>query len=259
MTDLTVLDLPTLFTALEPQTLFFFAIIFLVAGVIKGFLGIGLPASAMGFLTLYLPPAEAIPLLWLPILVTNILQFAHAPHKREIAAQYVWFAAAIIVSIFVTALFIADYPTALLTVAIGFAMVIFALNSLFGMTMAMGHGKVWQIVMGILAGILGGLSSIWSPVVVMYMVATNVAKEKFIGAIGFIFLAGAVALGAGQIVAGLITLSVLIQSSIALVIVLIGFRIGEVLRGRVSQSHFRTIVLVAFLIMGIRLIVVGLS
>jgi len=253
-----MLDIPSLTNALDLQTLVFFAVIFLVAGSIKGFLGIGLPASAMGFLTLYLPPAEAIPLLWLPILVTNALQFAHAPHKREIAIQYVWFAAAIIVSIFITALFIADYPTALLTVAIGFAMVIFALNSLFGMTLPMGTGNGWQIVMGILAGILGGLSSIWSPVVVMYMVATNVAKEKFIGAIGFIFLMGAIALGAGQIVAGLITLNVLVQSSIALIVVLIGFRIGEALRSRITDTHFRTIVLVAFLIMGIRLIIVGL-
>lgn len=252
------LDLPNLFGSLDPQLILIFAAIFLVAGIIKGFLGIGLPASAMGFLTLYLPPAEAIPLLWLPILVTNILQFTRAPYKREIVSEYAWFAVAIIVSIFITALFIADYPAALLTVAIGFAMVIFALNSLFGFTIPMGTGKPWQIVMGILSGILGGLSSIWSPVVVMYMVATNVPKERFIGAIGFIFLAGAIALGGGQIVAGLITLPVLIKSAVALVIVVIGFRVGEILRGRISQNQFRTVILIAFLIMGIRLIAIGL-
>ena len=39
---------------------------------------------------------------------------------------------------------------------------------------------------------------------------------------------------------------------------LTGFRIGEILRNRVSQEKFRRIVLVAFLIMGVRLIAVGL-
>ena len=235
-----------------------FAAVFLVSGVIKGFLGIGLPASAMGFLTLYLPPTEAIPLLWLPILVTNFLQFSRSPYKREIASEYYWFAIAIIVSIFITSLFLPSYPVALLTVAVGFAMVIFSLNLLFGLTLPVGTGKGWQVIMGILSGILGGLSSIWSPIVAMYMVAIDVPKERFIGAIGFIFLAGAVALGAGQIVAGLITLPVLFKSAIALVVVLVGFRIGELLRGRVSQNQFRIFILIAFLVMGVRLIAIGL-
>ncbi len=253
------MDLTNLIPSYEPQVFLIFAAIFLVAGTIKGFLGIGLPASAMGFLTLYLPPTEAIPLLWLPILITNVLQFTRAPGKREIVSEYFWFAAAVFVTIFIVAMFIPDYPTALLTVAIGFAMVIFSLNLMFGLSLPVGTGTGWQIFMGILAGILGGLSSIWSPVVAMYMVAINMSKERFIGTIGFIFLAGAVALGAGQVIAGLITIPVLIKSAVALVVVLIGFRLGELLRSRVSQEKFRTFILIAFLVMGIRLIAIGIT
>ena len=56
------------------QSALLFAI-FLGAAIVKGFLGIGLPAASMAFLTLVMPPTEAIPLLWLSILVTNSLQF----------------------------------------------------------------------------------------------------------------------------------------------------------------------------------------
>ena len=49
--------------------------IFLFAGIIKGFLGIGLPAAAMAFLTLVMDPTIAISLLTLPIIFTNIMQF----------------------------------------------------------------------------------------------------------------------------------------------------------------------------------------
>ena len=45
--------------AFEWRELVFLLAIFLVAGTIKGFLGIGLPAAAMAFLTLIMPPAEA--------------------------------------------------------------------------------------------------------------------------------------------------------------------------------------------------------
>ena len=50
-------------------------IIFLFAAIVKGFLGIGLPAASMAFLTLLMPPTDAIPLLWLSIFATNALQF----------------------------------------------------------------------------------------------------------------------------------------------------------------------------------------
>lgn len=233
--------------------------IFLFAAIVKGFLGIGLPAASMAFLTLVMHPTEAIPLLWLSILATNSLQFARAPNKWEIAREYWFFALSIMVFIFLTSMFIADYPTALLTVAIGVAMVLFSLNLLLGIRLRIGPGRGWHLGFGALSGVLGGISSIWSPTVAMYLVAREVPKEKFIGATGFLFLAGVLPLGAGQVVAGILTLPVLIKSALALGVVLVGFRIGEVLRNRVSQELFRKAVLIAFLLMGLRLIANGLS
>ncbi|MEP0942122.1 MAG: sulfite exporter TauE/SafE family protein [Rhizobiaceae bacterium] len=249
--------LSALLPAVDPTMVVFLIVIFLLAGIVKGFLGIGMPAAAMGLMTLILPPTEAIALLWLPILATNALQFAHATHKREIASIYWLFALALIVSIFLTSMFIGHYPTALLTVSIGIAMVVFSLNLLVGLTLPVGPGKGWQVGFGVLSGVLGGVSSIWSPTVAMYLVARNVDKERFIGATGFLFLVSSIPLGAGEIIAGLITVDVLLKSLIGLVAVLIGFRIGELLRGSVSQTQFRRVVLVAFLIMGVRLIAVG--
>lgn len=233
-------------------------VIFLFASIVKGFLGIGLPAAAMAFLTLIMPPTEAIPLLWLSIFATNSLQFAHAPNKPAIVREYWLFAVAIMLSIFVVSMFLADYPTALLTVAIGVAMVLFSLNQLLGIKLKIGPGRGWHLGFGILSGVLGGISSIWSPVVAMYLMARDVTKENFIGTAGFLFLAGVIPLGAGQLIAGILTVPVFIKSTFALCVVLVGFRLGEVLRKRISQELFRQAVLIAFLLMGCRLIVNGL-
>jgi uncharacterized membrane protein YfcA len=233
-------------------------LIFLFAAIVKGFLGIGLPGAAMAFLTLVMPPTEAIPMLWLSILATNSLQFAHAPNKMAIAREYWLFAVAIMISIFIASMFIADYPTGLLTGVIGLAMVLFSLNLLLGIKLKVGSGRGWHLGFGILAGVLGGISSIWSPIVAMYLVARDVSKEKFIGTTGFLFLAGVIPLGAGQWVAGILTLPIFIKSVLALCVVLVGFRIGEVLRDKVSQELFRKAVLIAFLLLGCRLIINGL-
>ena len=234
-------------------------IIFLFAAIVKGFLGIGLPAASMAFLTLLMPPTEAIPLLWLSIFATNALQFTRAPEKMTIVREYWLFALAIMVCIFVTSMFITDYPTALLTVAIGVAMILFSLNILLGIKLQIGPGRGWHLGFGAVSGVLGGISSIWSPTVAMYLVARDVPKERFIGATGFLFLAGVLPLGAGQVVAGILTGPVLLKSAMALCVVLVGFRIGELLRSRVSQELFRKAVLTMFLLMGLRLIANGLS
>ncbi|MDA9929798.1 sulfite exporter TauE/SafE family protein [Alphaproteobacteria bacterium] len=247
-----------LFPALDPILIVAVIAIFLISGIVKGFLGIGLPAAGMALLTLIMSPTEAISLLWLPIIFTNMLQFGRAADKLDIAKSYIWFAITIAISIFVTSLFITSYPTTLLTIAIGLAMVIFSINLLFGLTIKVGVGRRWQIGFGFAAGILGGLSSIWSPPVAMYLIARNTPKDRFIGATGFLFLSGCVPLGAGLVMSGLITGDVIIKSLVGLVTVLIGFRIGEILRHRISQEKFRRFILIAFLIMGARLIVNGL-
>ena len=252
------LSLQALLPSLDPQLIASICAIFVFAGIVKGFLGIGLPAAAMGLLTLIISPTEAISLLWLPILFTNIFQYGRARNKREIAMTYKWFAVAIFCSIFLTSLFINDYPTALLTVAIGIAMVVFSLNLLFGLSLPVGPGRGWQVGVGIVSGVLGGLSSIWSPPVAMYLMARNTPKDMFIGTTGFLFLAGCLPLGAGLVISGLITWPVIVKSLLGLLMTLTGFRIGEILRERISQDRFRQIVLVAFLIMGGRLIATGL-
>jgi uncharacterized membrane protein YfcA len=65
-------------------------------------------------------------------------------------------------------------------------------------------------------------------------------------------------LAAGLALAGVLTIDTVLHSLMGLIVVLIGFRIGETLRNYVPQGIFRKIVLWAFLIMGARLLAIGL-
>ena len=232
--------------------------IFLFAGIVKGFLGIGLPAAAMAFLTLVMDPTIAISLLTLPIIFTNVMQYARCENPRPIARKYWVFALAIIVSIFITSFFILSYPKAILTISIGLAMIAFSLTQMTGARLPIGSGYGWHVGVGLFSGVLGGLSSIWSPPVAMYLLARDVDKSEFIGATGFLFLAGSLPLAAGLALAGVLTIDTVLHSLMGLIVVLVGFRIGEMLRNYLPQGIFRKIVLWAFLIMGARLLAIGL-
>ena len=50
-------------------------LVFLLAGYVKGVIGMGLPTIAMATLGLLLEPAQAAALLVIPSLVTNVWQF----------------------------------------------------------------------------------------------------------------------------------------------------------------------------------------
>ena len=52
----------------------FIAVVFLLAGLVKGMIGLGLPAVSMGLLTMMISPFQAASLLIVPSMVTNIWQ-----------------------------------------------------------------------------------------------------------------------------------------------------------------------------------------
>lgn len=248
----------SLLPSLDPYIIGAIIAIFILSGIVKGFLGLGLPAAAMALLTLIFEPTDAIALLSLPIIVTNLYQFTRSADRIETARRYKVFALAIIVSIFVTAWHITIFPTNVLTIVIGMAMITFAAQSLFGLSFSIGAGAGWQVAGGVLAGILGGLSSIWSPPVAMYLIARRIPKESFIAATGFLFLVGSFPLAVGLFLSGVLTEVALVKSLLGLGAALIGFRIGEIMRGYISQEAFRKAVLIAFLLMGLRLVINGL-
>ena len=231
---------------------------FFVSGIVKGFLGIGLPAAAMGLLTLFVSPSHAISLLVLPIFFTNLSQFFRSRKRLQTVKLYWPFGAAIVISIFLTSLFLDQYPTGFLTITIGVAMVIFALNRLSNFKLKLGPEIHWQLSFGIVSGILGGLSSIWSPPVAMYLIARNLDKDHFIAGTGFLFLIGSIPLAFGLFIGGTLNTGIMLQSLTGLIAVLAGFRFGEILRSRVDQNLFQKAVSIAFMIMGGRLISVGI-
>ena len=52
----------------------FIAVVFLLAGLVKGMIGLGLPAVSMGLLTMMISPFQAASLLIVPSMVTNVWQ-----------------------------------------------------------------------------------------------------------------------------------------------------------------------------------------
>jgi hypothetical protein len=64
---------------IEPLPLVVATLSFLLAGLVKGVIGLGLPTVSMGPLSVVMPPAKAASLLIVPSFVTNVWQLARTP------------------------------------------------------------------------------------------------------------------------------------------------------------------------------------
>ena len=63
------------------------AAVFLLAGLVKGVIGLGLPTVAMGLLAVSMPPAHALAIVIVPAVVTNIWQTFVGPYLRDITRR----------------------------------------------------------------------------------------------------------------------------------------------------------------------------
>jgi len=91
----------------------------------------------------------------------------------------------------------------------------------------------------------------------MYTVGLKLPREEFICAAGFLFFTGGIGLTLGTLNASMLNGTTTILSLICCVVALIGFRVGAIIRGHLSDTVFRTTILWLILALGARLIVMN--
>lgn len=232
------------------------AAVFLFAGTIKGLVGIGLPTASIALLAQIADPRLAIALLMVPMFVANAWQLYRAGRIGRSVVLLWPFALTMIVAMWISARFAAAVPYATLQLAVGVVIVVFAASSLVREPPPIPGrlDRAVQLVAGAIAGVMGGLTAIWSPPMVVYLIARRFDRDDFIRFTGFLIFVGSLPLYLGYWQTGLVDRGTAAASSLMVVPTLAGFAIGEALRGRLANQAFRRAVLVVFALMGLNLI-----
>lgn len=226
--------------------------VFVLAGWVKGVVGMGLPTVAMGALGLIMAPAHAAALVVVPSLVTNVWQFAAGP---SMAATIRRFAGMMAFACLGTALGIhlltagsSRWPS----FALGIVLAAYAVIALYmpGFTVTPPAERRWSPVVGAITGVLAGATGVLVVPVVPYLSALGLDKDQFVQALGLSFtvstVALAVALGASR---GLSSNTLLVSTG-ALVPALAGMFVGQRTRGHIAPAAFRRWFLVVLLLVG---------
>lgn len=234
------------------------ALVFLLAGLVKGLIGLGLPTIAVGLLALAMPPAEAAALLILPSLVTNIAQ-AGGPALRDLLARLWPMLAAIVPGALAGSFVIAAGSAAL--PALGLALLAYAAWGLAAPPLALSRAMERRsaIPVGLAGGVVTGATGVFVIPVVPWLAALGLPRDALVQALGLGFLVATVALAAGLALQGSFTAALAGGSVLAVVPALAGQWLGTRLRGRLSPTLFRRLFFLGLLVLGAQLAWRGLA
>lgn len=229
---------------------------FLFAGIIKGTIGVGLPTITISILAQFVDPRVAIAFLLFPALITNSWQIYRGGRIAD-SLRNLWpFGLMLIISIYISSFFAPSVPAKLLVAGIGVMVVLWTASSLIKAPPAIPArlDKPIQCGAGLIAGVIGGLTAIWSPPMLMYLHSLRLDKDDFVAYTGFLILCGTVPLAVGYLTNGLLTRELAIGSVLMIIPTLVGFSVGEKMRSRLDAKQFQKMVLMVFCLMGLNLI-----
>ncbi len=241
---------------MDQTTLILAVAIFVLAGIIKGTVGLGLPMAAVGLLASLFDPRLAISLVVFPLMITNFWQMVRGGDIPGNARRYWLFALVMMVTMWLSTRLAGQVSANTLAAAIGGVIILFSLTSLLIDVPHLPdrYDKAGQIAAALACGLIGGLTSIWSPPMAIYMLARRVDKDDFVAASGFLIFFSSLPLAVGYWQAGLMTGPLALVSLGMCVPAIAGFTIGERIRARLSGERFRNAVLLLFLVLGVNLI-----
>ncbi len=245
-------------STLSPHDLALALAVTLFAGFVKGAVGFAMPLIMMGAFSAFLPPEMALAGLVLPTLTSNISQAfrqGFGPAK-DTARKYWRILVATIVFIPISAQFFWAIPQALFLLLLGLPITAFAGAQLAGLPLAihLQHRARAQWISGIIGGLYGGVSGIWGPPLIVYLLSVKTDKIETIRVQGVVFLIGAVVLLGAHLQSGLLDAARLTFSALLVLPALIGQAIGFALQDRLDQTRFRRATQVLLVLTGINLI-----
>lgn len=229
----------------------------LFAGVVKGVVGFGMPMILISGASTFMSPELALATLILPTLATNGVQALRQGVSAALGSvKAFWrFLVAGGLALVIAAQFVRSLPETVLLLVIGVPVVFFAVTQIFGKAVQLPEAsKSFEVGIGVLTGIMGGLSGVWGAPTVAYLTAINTPKRDQVRIQGVIFGLGAVVLLFAHIQSGVLRAETVPLSALMVPPALLGIYFGNRVQDRIDQAMFRKITLWVLLLAGLNLL-----
>jgi uncharacterized membrane protein YfcA len=237
---------------LDPITL---AVIFgtvLLAGTVKGIIGLGLPTISLALLTVAFDLTTAMALLLVPSFVTNLWQAAVGGNATAILRRLWPFFLLATVCVWLGGVMLTQVDPDLLAALLGLLLVLYASLGVGGMTFTLPRAsEAWAApVFGAVNGVLTGLTGSFVVPGVMFLQSIGLGRDMLVQAMGILFALSTLALGVSLEANDLLTTDHGLMSASGVLPAVIGMVIGQKIRHHLSETMFRRVFFFALLVLG---------
>lgn len=231
------------------------AAVFLLAGFVKGTIGLGLPTVAMGLLATRMPPAQALAIVIVPAIVTNIWQTFVGPYLRDIVRRLWPLMIGTVIGILSGSGLMTGPYARYGTIVLGLLLVIYAIIGLSKVRFSVARRNEKWVggIVGVLTGVVSAATGVQVIPSMPFMQAIGMEKDELVQALGVFFTTATVALAFNLTDAGLLNTSIAFPIGVAMVAAFVGMYLGQILRSRMEPEAFRHWFLIAMMLLGIYL------
>ena len=232
------------------------ALALVLGGLVKGTIGMGLPLVATPVLALALTVPEAIAILSLPVLLTNVWQTAHGRHYGVILRR-LWL---VLIGLGLGAVagvrLLVTIDPKKLSLILGVIVLIYPLTLLLRIDFRITpRSEAWAgPLVGLVAGTMAAISHFFGPPLAVYFAALQLHKDQFVTAMALLGLFVTALVTASLIHYRILTGAGAVLSFLASIPALAGIWLGIRIRSRINQKLFYRLIAVALLAMGLNLI-----
>ncbi|XFC38399.1 sulfite exporter TauE/SafE family protein [Stenotrophomonas indicatrix] len=241
------------------ETTYFYGLlvgVFLLAGVVKGVTGMGLPTVAMGLLGGALSPVAAASMLFIPTFVTNAWQLLSGPSLGRTVRRLWPMMLAVVIATLGAAALLVRVDRDVSRTALGVALVVYAGYALLAPVLRVPARRERWLgpLVGAMSGVVTGATGVFVMPAVPYLQSLGLQRDELVQALGLAFTGSTISLTTGLVLHGAFGVQQLGLSALAVVPSLAGMWLGQVIRQRISARVFRACFLGFLLLLGLELV-----
>ena len=213
---------------------------FLLAGLVKGTIGLGLPSIAIGLLALAMTPAQAAAIMIFPSLITNIWQMFIGMHLAALMRRLWTLVLASDAGIWLGGGVLTSANSRFAALGLGVALIVYAALGLSKIRFTVEPRHEWWLnpIVGLLTGLIAGGTGVFVIPAGPYFQAIGLTRDELVQMLGLSFTVSTITLGVVLWRDGALHFANAGGSMLAVLPALAGMAIGQRIAASPAKRHF---------------------
>jgi uncharacterized membrane protein YfcA len=243
------------------ETITYIVCVYILAGLIKGFSGLGFSAISISVLAVFFDLTVAIPLVVLPSVASCLMVMIEAKHFREAVRRFWPMYLSAIPGLMVGIWLLVRQDDQFAKAFLGLLLLVYAVWGLAkpGFTLSRRLGLGLRMPIGLVTGVFSGFTGVAVMPVTPYLLSLGLKPQVFVQALNISFVISSVTVIAGLGGLGYLETQVMVIAAAGILPVGIAVKYGAKLRKRASDRQFKLYVLLILMLLGLNLVVLNFS